>query len=102
MEVHPDKKVKEVKFGMRVKLSFKTALERQVSEAVEIHQAQLNGYQLLNSKSEYNRCSLPRLKMGDHKELLEALIEERDKEKKTIEKIRNMKKRKKRCIDNSV
>ena len=37
----------------------------------------------------------PRLKMGDHKELLEALIEERDKEKKTIEKIRNMKKRKK-------
>ena len=76
---------------MRVKLKFKTALERQVSEAVEIHQAQLKGYTLLNSKSEYNRCSLPRLTVGDNKELLEKLIEERDKEKLLKEKIRNIK-----------
>ena len=64
---------------MRVKLRFKTALERQVSEAVEIHQAQLKGYKLLNSKSEYSRCTLPRMKMENNKELLERLIEEREK-----------------------
>ena len=49
IEDHPGKKVDEVKFGMRVKLTFKSALERQVTEAVEIHQAQLKGYKLLNS-----------------------------------------------------
>ena len=34
IEDHPGKKVDEVKFGMRVKLTFKSALERQVTEAV--------------------------------------------------------------------
>ena len=80
IEDHPGKKVDEIKFGMRVKLTFKSALERQITEAVEIHQAKLKGYKLLNSKSEYNRCSLPRLTVGNNKELLEKLIEERDKE----------------------
>lgn len=95
LEEHPNKKIDEVKFGMRVKLRFKTALERHVSEAVEIQQAQLKGYNLLNSKSEYSRCTLPRMKMENNKELLERLIEEREKEKKMKENIRNLKKRRK-------
>ena len=49
LEVHPEKKVNEVKIGMSVKMKFKFALERQVSEAVCIDQAQRNKNILMNS-----------------------------------------------------
>ena len=94
LEVHPEVKLKDVRFGMRVKSQFRSALERQVSEAVEIHQTKRKGYTILNSKSEYSRCTLPRLKVEENsKELLETLLGEREKEKITKEKIRNLKKR---------
>ena len=93
LEVHPGLKLDEVKFGMRIKQQFRSALERQVSEAVEIHQAQRKGYVLLNSKSEYTRCSVPRLKVESNSEQLERLIGEREQEKRLKENIRNLKKR---------
>ena len=94
LDDHPGEKIENIKFGMRVKLRFKTALERQVSEAVEIHQAQLKGYQLMKSKSEYSRCSLPKLSIENQDELLDIRLSERNKEKKLKEQIRGMKKRK--------
>ena len=95
IEEHPEKKLEEMKFGMRVKMQFKSALERQVTEAVDIHQALRKGYKILNSKSEYTRCSVPRLKVENNKELLEKLIGEKESENRTKERIRNLKKRNK-------
>ena len=50
--------------------------------------------ELLNSKSEFNRCSLPRISAGDSKELLEKLQEEETAEKEVKANIRCLKKRK--------
>ena len=53
--------LKEVKFRMKVLKSHRSALQRQIHEAVLI---ELNSHEnLLNSKGEYNRCKLPRLKV---------------------------------------
>ena len=93
---HSDKDPMEIKFGMRVRQQFKTALERQVGEAVAILEERERGIQLLNSKSEFNRCSLPRITAGNTKEWLERLQEEDAAEKKVKASIREMKKRKKR------
>ena len=53
---HPGQKIPNFEF--RVKASFKSALVRQVTEAVLIRRA---GDATLNSKGVFNRCSLPRL-----------------------------------------
>ena len=53
---HPGKS--EPNFEFRVKGKFKSALVRQVTEAVLIRRA---GESVLNSKGVYNRCYLPRL-----------------------------------------
>ena len=51
---------------------------------------------LLNSKSEFNRCTVPRLTMTTYKETEEE-IEKEEKEKKMLkEEIRKLKKRKKK------
>ena len=55
LEDHPEKKLDEVRYGMRVKMNCKSALERQVGEAVSIDIAQRKGYKLLNFEPEYNR-----------------------------------------------
>ena len=51
---------------MRVRKYCKTSFERQILESVTIQQEK-NRHQIMNSKSEYNRCSLPRIstKMGE-------------------------------------
>ena len=54
--VHPGQETPNFEF--RVKASFKSALVRQVTEAVLIRRA---GESTLNSKGVFNRCSLPRL-----------------------------------------
>ena len=67
---HQDEmKIDEMKFGMRVKKSYTTAIERQVAEAVSISFEKKKGKTLLNSKAEYNRCSLPRLSTKSKKEV---------------------------------
>ena len=55
--IHPEMKDPPV-FRMKVVASFKDALTRQVSDSVRID---LRGENVLNSKTEYSRCSLPRL-----------------------------------------
>ena len=51
-------------FVMRVIKSSRTALERQVGEAVRIRRRGGEGA-ILNSKSEYLRCHIPRLQLED-------------------------------------
>ena len=54
-----------------------------------------SGKKILNSKSEFNRCELPRLKVGTRKQTLVELQEDDEETKKWKEKIRKLKKRKK-------
>ena len=52
--------MEEMKFGGRIVDKPRTAFNRQISESVTI-QRQKKKNIILNSKSEYNRCALPRL-----------------------------------------
>ena len=54
-----------IKFGMRIIKTTRTAFERQILESVEIQKARQ--HHIMNNKSEYNRCALPRLtaKLGE-------------------------------------
>ena len=63
---HENQDFSEIKFGMRVIKFTKTSFERQVLEAVTIEQERKKN-NILNSRQEYNRSSLPRLttKLGD-------------------------------------
>ena len=57
-------------YDIRVKKFCKSAIERQVLEAVTIaSRAEEKGVTILNSKSEFNRCTLPRIVMycGENK-----------------------------------
>ena len=63
----------EPKFVARAVSFHRTALERQVGDAVRIRRRGGEGA-LLNSKSEYNRCRIPRL-----------IVEEVDEEKSKLE-----------------
>ena len=65
VEAHMGEDFSQMKFHMRTLRFTKTAFERQVLESVMIQESR--GHNLLNSKSEFNRCSIPRitLKMGD-------------------------------------
>ena len=54
-----------IEFGMKILKSTRSAFERQIMESVLIQQNR--GHYLMNSKSEYNRCAIPRLtaKLGE-------------------------------------
>ena len=77
---HPDKKILDIEFSMRVRKFCKTSFERQILESVTIQQEK-NCHHIMNSKSEYNRCSLPRIstKMGEQE--LKELRQEQDNNK---------------------
>ena len=71
------------KFNIKVVASFRDPLSRQLSEAIRID---LRGGNVLNSKSEYTRCKIPRLVIN--KEEWEKNAEEkRKKEKEEMQKI---------------
>ena len=94
LEKHEDEDFEKIKFGMKIIKTARTAFERQISESVEIQKKKKNNY-ILNSKSEYNRCALPRLtaKIGNYTldELEKRKKEEKQREKEISEKVRNMK-----------
>ena len=62
--------LEKMKFGVRVVKNTNSLSERQIMESVLI-QEQRNQF-MLNSKLEYNRCSLPRLQ-GDQRELRKSM-----------------------------
>ena len=67
---------------MRVVGSHKSALSRQIAEAVRIRRRGGEG-SILNSKSEYNRCHIPRLRVEDKEE-------EEDRERMEQEDVKRM------------
>ena len=96
---HRDRDMEEVKFGMRVVRFTRSALERQVFESVMIQEERRESH-IMNSKSEYSRCTLPRLtaKMGEE-EYDKKRNEEKREEKKQEETVRKeiARIRKERC-----
>ena len=58
---HPDLDPCMIDFRMKILSTHQTAFERQIREAVMINE--YAGTRLMNSKTEYNRCSIPRIVM---------------------------------------
>ena len=94
LDEHEDLKLEEMIFGGRILKQASSAFNRQIAESVEI-QNNLKHHHILNSKSEYNRCALPRLtaKLGETSldKLEKEKMEEKEKEKITLRKIRDLK-----------
>ena len=85
----------EIKFGIRVIQHTRSSFERQVLESVKIQQER-EGHYILNSRSEFNRCAVPRLttKLGetDYRKYEQEMEKEKEQEKLVCEKIIQMKK----------
>ena len=62
---HQEEEIEDMRFGARIVKQARTAFNRQIGESVVIQNSK--GHHILNSKSEYNRCALPRLtaKLGE-------------------------------------
>ena len=91
---HKEIPQEEMKVGMRIRNTFRSSLERQVGEAVAIDWEKRKGKVLMNSKSEYNRCVIPRISTERPKD---QIIEEEEEKledeifRKEIRRIRNEK-----------
>ena len=70
-----------MKFGVKVLTSYYSAFERQIGESVWINHYLNKGIILINSKNEYNRCIIPRLKVDLDKDEAVLDYEENQKEK---------------------
>ena len=80
---------------MKIRSTAKSAFERQVTESVIIQQESMK-HNILNSKSEYNRCALPRIttKLGEKEfnSWKEEQLLEKQKEEEIEKKIRILRK----------
>ena len=85
--VHEGEKIEDIEFHAKILKYTRTAFERQIRESTMIQESREKNH-ILNSKAEYNQCSLPRLttKMG-HKETKEWLKEHEmtEREEKEID-----------------
>ena len=92
---HPGQEIKKVKFGMSIIKTCRTSFERQIYESVAIQQAR-EQHNILNSRAEYNRCSLPRLstQLGDtqNEKYNKELELEKKAEDELEKKIRHLRK----------
>ena len=87
LKYHRDLNMEDIKIGMRIRSSFRSAIERQISEAVVIFREEELGTELMNSRAEYNRCKLQRL---NTQSIMEQMKEaEKDKRKRSIAQKRN-------------
>ena len=91
LEHQDEMKVEQMEFGMRIRSNFTRAIERQISEAVAINCEKRKGTKLLNSKGEYNRCTIPRLSTKSKKFIIGEKEEDDAMEKLFQSKIREMK-----------
>ena len=91
---HEGEEIEKMEFGMKVLKACRSAFTRQISESVQI-QTNKKNHLILNSRSEYNRCALPRLtaKLGDQTwDKIEKIKRQEKLEELELErKIRNMK-----------
>ena len=90
--MHQNEEFNTLKFGIRVIKYSKTSFERQIFESVEIQENR--HHFLLNSRSEFNRCAVPRLmcKLGDKnlKKYEQDVDRDMAREENQIEKIREL------------
>ena len=95
VDAHEDDK--NPQFAMKVLRSHRSALERQIHEAVIIANSWDKGH-LLNSKHEYNRCVIPRLSvmMGDQEKIDRKRTEDEKEDDRRLEEELGIKKREKR------
>ena len=102
VDVHRGENFEQVKWGMFIVKFLRSAFERQIEEAVRIEKVADSG-NILNSKSEYNNCTLPRLvtRIGDPekemKEFEKAAKIEKEKEEKMEREIRELRKERNRA-----
>ena len=92
VEIHPEEELMKIQFGIKIIKTAKTSFERQIFESVEIQENR--HHHLLNSRSEYNRCAVPRLtcKLGDKafKKYEKEMVNEIEKEEEQVAKIRQL------------
>ena len=92
---HPEQEPDKIKFGMRILRTCKTSFERQIHESVIIQQER-EQHNILNSRSEYNRCSLPRISTqlgeSEYKIYNDELTAEKEQEEHVEAKIRQLRK----------
>ena len=76
---------------MRFKIvgNYRTALTRQITEAVRIRRRGGEGA-VLNSKAEFNRCFLPRLKLVEEQEISVMEQAEQQADKEMVEQLREV------------
>ena len=77
---HAEENVEDMKFGARIIKQASSAFNRQISESVSI-QMNAKNHHILNSKSEYNRCALPRLTAKIGEVSIKSLEQEKRREK---------------------
>ena len=77
---HAEEELEKMKFGGRIIDKPRTAFNRQISESVTIQHQKQKSF-IINSKSEYNRCALPRL-TANLGEIPVEKLEKRRKKKK--------------------
>ena len=94
VEQHEGEDMDKIEFGMRTLKEARSAFERQIAESVNIQNKKKSNI-ILNSKSEYNRCALPRLtaKIGNISidEIDKKKKEEKEKERQWALKVRDLK-----------
>ena len=101
-DCHPECSPEDLKFGMTVIKQHKTSFDRMVFESVLIFR---DGENVLNSKSEFSRCQVPRLSVmiGDNQQYNNA---EKDLEvmnlKRKFHSEKPAKKRRKKHVDNEL
>ena len=85
---HKGEEFEKVKWGMFIKKFLRSSFERQIEEAVQIERIAKSG-EILNSRSEYNNCTLPRLvtRIGDSNEEFKKLEKEQKELKEIDDKI---------------
>ena len=92
---HPEQEPDKIKFGMKILRTCKTSFERQIHESVIIQQER-EQHNILNSRSEYNRCSLPRISTqlgeSEYKIYNDELKAEKEQEEHVEAKIRQLRK----------
>ena len=98
LEMHRDEERSKIEFGVKVLRYTRSSFERQILESVMIQN--MRDHHIMNSRSEFNRCAIPRLvtKLGDKelKKWRDKDKEMQDNEEKIEEQIRLLKKERNR------
>ena len=92
VELHDKEDMQNIKFGIRILRTAKSSFERQIYESVAIQENR--HHHLLNSRSEFNRCAVPRLmcKLGDkeYKKHEKEMEKDLAREETQVSKIREL------------